>query len=107
MTLPTSLSFYTDVQAHFEAALAAGGGRVIFPNKAQATRWRTRAYYYRTLLRKESEAHAYSEDPATRALAGTTPYDRFYLQLREAGPAWEIVINLENPEIGVFLPLEK
>jgi hypothetical protein len=100
MALSRNISRYADVADIFSQAAVAGGGEVQFPRRSDATQWRSRAYYYRTLLREASEAKKHSSDPAERAEAGTTPYDDFFLRL----DGTSVTIFVQPPVIGTFIP---
>ena len=87
MTTTPTLSTYADVRAVLDAALANGGGRYKLATKAEATRWRFRAYRFRKLLREETDTY--------------TPYDN--MLLRVDGP----VVFIQTQQItGVLTDLE-
>lgn len=53
MPLSKSLASYADVPQVLDPIVKAGGGTYRLPTARMATAWRQRAYYYRTLLRRE------------------------------------------------------
>ncbi len=53
MAYPKSLTAYNDIRPVFEAAQQNAGARYTLSSIPEAIRWRGRANYYRTLLRKE------------------------------------------------------
>lgn len=53
MPLSKSLASYADIPQVLDPIVQAGGGTYRLPTARMATAWRQRAYYYRTLLRKE------------------------------------------------------
>lgn len=48
MAMSKNLETYLDVKAVLTQAHEVGGGRMVFPTKGQAIRWRQRAYFYRS-----------------------------------------------------------
>ena len=69
MTVSNVLGTYRDVLAAFRQALAAPV-TLTFPTKAEAVRWRIRAYHFRKLL-------------SLRDLNGETPFDSLVIRWKK------------------------
>ena len=57
MPLTTRLSNYRDVEQVLKAAVRAGGGKLTFPSKSVATRFRSRIYRYLQLMDGSNPAY--------------------------------------------------
>ena len=78
MALSKNINSYNDIRRVLETVLARGGSaRYRTETKAQATRWRLRAYMYRKLLQQQA-LEAAGDLPG---YTPTTPYDDMILRL--------------------------
>lgn len=70
MSFTNDKSAYAHIARALDAAKAAGGGTIDFPNYTEAFRFQGKAYHYRKLLREESRIAAENFGTAI-----STPYD--------------------------------
>ncbi len=52
MSYPKHIGAYSDLVAILDQAIAQGGAKIDFVDRPSKTRWRSRAYTFRTLYRK-------------------------------------------------------
>jgi len=90
MGMTRDIGQYTDVRATLDIILSARGGITAFDTRAEAIRWRQRAYMLRTLM---SEADQRS-----------TPYDGMVLRNPvESGHGWTVAVECERRDnIRIF-----
>lgn len=86
----------TQIEGAFNRALEGGGARIRFDTKSQAIVWRVKVNKWRAQRRKESAMLADSDDPATRARAGTTPWDELIVSIEDTS-----VLIYPRPQIKV------
>lgn len=96
MGVARNSSRYPAERAVLDQALAMGGLNYTLPSPGQATAFRQRAYYFRTLLHKEMNI------AAGHRLVGT-PYDAIRMVIKPEAPC-VVTITLDTPA-GIITPL--
>ena len=107
MPLPTNLDVYSDVERAFRLAIANPNGAIqpmpggsFAERKPKATRWRQRAYHYRNLLRKATEAYA---GTSRAGMVGKSDYDALVITITDEG---HIKMVVETNVLPAPIPLD-
>ena len=114
MAQSTNITNYSDVRAVLDAALESGGANYEVPATAEkikefgpveaalraAKNWRFRAYYFRTLFRKQ-ENHRLGMRPED--FTPSTPYDNIVLPVPTDG---RVFITVEEAPSGKLTTLD-
>lgn len=88
MSLSNTLGAYADIEQLFQGVLAHGPAVVRLGTRAQAVRFRQRAYHYRTLLR---------QTPSSR---GASPFDHLVVRIPDTDPCAVRVEPQANLTLG-------